>query len=213
MGRIAVEGIGDIDLGILVRPVEVAAAHLRAADPELSESALRQPLSLGINHIQMQVVHRLADGDVLLTLLQPVGSGEDGTFRGTIDIIELESLRRGHGSQLLTAGGEVAEGFVMEACGELITHLGGHERVGDAIGLEIVVQIRQVQAKIFRNDMHGGTRSKGRVHIHHTGVEAVARIGGNCVFGLQLVIALIPVAEGHEVAVLQLTALGNAGGA
>ena len=92
--------------------------------------------------------------------------------------------------------------------GKLASHLCGHEGVGNMVSLEIVVQGYQVEAYFLGDDIHRGTSGQGRIHIHHAGIEAVAGIGSHMVAGLQVVVAAIPVAEHHQVTMLQHATLG-----
>ena len=102
--------------------------------------------------------------------------------------------------------------MVLDARGELVAHLRGHERMGDAILLEVIVQRDEVEPDFLRDDMHRCSTSERGIHVHHAGIEAIAGIGGHLVLGFQIIEALIPVAEGHEVAVSELATLGNARG-
>ena len=97
--------------------------------------------------------------------------------------------------------------------GKLVAHLCGHERVGDVVLLEVLVQGNQVEADLLGHDVNGGAAGEGGIHVHHAGIKAIAGIGGHPVLGLEVIVALIPVAEGHQVGMRQLAALGNARGA
>ena len=103
--------------------------------------------------------------------------------------------------------------MVVAVHGELAAHLGGHEGVGDALLVEVVVQVGQVQAYVVADNHYCGACCEGRIHIHHAGVKAVAGIGGHLVAWTQVVVVPVPMTEGHEVAMFQLTAFGLAGGA
>ena len=103
--------------------------------------------------------------------------------------------------------------MVVAVHGELASHLRGHEGVGDVLLVEVVVQVGQVQAYVVADDNDGGACCEGRIHVHHAGVKAVAGIGGHLVAWTQVVVVPVPMTEGHEVAVLELAALGLAGGA
>ena len=92
---------------------------------------------------------------------------------------------------------------------KLTTYLRGHERMGDAFSIEVVVQIRQVQTDILADDIDRSATGQGRVHIHHACIETIAGIGCHLVLRLQVIVAMIPVTEGHKVAMLKLTALGR----
>ena len=85
--------------------------------------------------------------------------------------------------------------------------------MSDVVLLEIVVQCNEVEADFLGNDVNAGTAGERRIHVHHAGVESVTGIGSHLMLRLQAVETLIPVAEGHEVGVSELAALGNARGA
>ena len=97
--------------------------------------------------------------------------------------------------------------MVLDARGELVAHLRGHERMGDAILLEVIVQRDEVESDFLRDDMHRCSACERGIHIHHAGIEAIAGIGGHLVLGFQIVETLIPVAESHEVGVSELATL------
>ena len=59
------EGIVYVDLGGLLGAVEIAARHLRAADPQLAGSAHRYTMALRIHDIEMYIRNRLADRNLL----------------------------------------------------------------------------------------------------------------------------------------------------
>ena len=73
--------------------------------------------------------------------------------------------------------------------------------------LEIFIQRNQVKAQFLRHNMHRSTTSECWIHIHHTGIEAIARISSHIVLWLQTIELLIPMAEADEVAMRQLAAL------
>ena len=60
-------------------------------------------MALRINHIKTHIVERLTDGYFLQFLVHQIGRREDGTLRGSIDIIEVIALWRRDGHQFLTA--------------------------------------------------------------------------------------------------------------
>ena len=120
------------------------------------------------------------------------------------------ALWRRERSQFLATRQQILQRVVLDARGKLVRHLSGHERVGDLVLLEIVVQGNKVQTQFLGHDMHAGAAGKCRVKVHRAGVEAVAGISRHLVLRLQAEAAVVPVAEGHHVAVYQLTALGNA---
>ena len=205
------ERIVDIDLGSLLGAVEIAARHLRAADPELAGGAGRQTVELLVHDVEAHVVERLADGNILLIVVQQISRREDGALGRTVSVVHVVALGRLQGRELLAAHGEVLQRTVVHIRGKLVAHLRGDERVGDAVGVEVFVEVRQVEADVFTYYIYGGAAGQRGIHIHHAGVEAVAGIGGHMTLGRQPVVALIPVAEADEVAVLQLAALGHTG--
>ena len=78
--------------------------------------------------------------------------------------------------------------------------------------LEIIVQGHQVEPQFLWDDVDGCAASKGGIHVHHAGIETITGIGGHPVVGLKVIVALIPVAEGHEIGVGELASLGHTGG-
>jgi len=63
MQRVAArEWVGDEFLGAQVRPLDVAARHLDAADHQLAQHAHRQQLEVLVQHVAAQVGQRHPDG-------------------------------------------------------------------------------------------------------------------------------------------------------
>ena len=87
--------------------------------------------------------------------------------------------------------------------GKLATHLRGHKGMGDMVRLEIIVQSDKVQTNLLRNDIDRSTCRQRRIHIHHTGIKTIAGIGSHVVTRLQVIVAAIPVAEHHQIPVLE----------
>ena len=100
--------------------------------------------------------------------------------------------------------------MIIYAGRKLITYLRRHETVGDAVTLKILIEGNEVKAEFLRYDMHTGTRGKRWVEVHHAGIKAVAGIGGDSMFWTQVVITTIPIAEGYQIGMYQLTAFGYA---
>ena len=73
--------------------------------------------------------------------------------------------------------------------------------------IEVIIQIWQIQADVLADDVNASAASKGWVEVHHASIEAVTGISRHAVVFRQSIVPLVPVAEGHQVAVLQLTAL------
>ena len=84
--------------------------------------------------------------------------------------------------------------------------------MGNALLIEIVVEVGEVQADVVTNDVDAGTARQRRVEVHHAGIETIAGIRRHAVGGRQPIMALIPMAESHEVAVFQLTTLRRSRG-
>ena len=201
--------IPDVHLGGLLRTIQVAAAHLRTAHPQLAAGTLWQAVALLVDDVETEVVERLADGNVLLAVLHPVVGGEDGALRGTVAVVHLVALRRIERREFLATHGEEAQRVVVGVRGKLIAHLGGDERMGDEVLFEILVQVGQVQADVVADDVDAGTAGQRGIDVHHAGVEAVAGVGCHMASLAEFEATLIPVAEGHDVAVFQLAALGH----
>ena len=97
--------------------------------------------------------------------------------------------------------------MVVKVHRKLTAHLCGHKRMGNAFAIEVVVQVGQVQTDVLANDINGSTMGESGVHIHHTGIEAVAGVCSHLALRFQVVVAMVPMAEAHQIAVFQLTAL------
>ena len=168
-------------------------------------------MELRVNNVKAHVVERLADGNVCLVLLQRIGCCEDGTLRGTIAVVHHIVLWRVERRELLATDREVTQRMVIDIRGKLIAHLCRDERVGDVVGVEIVVKVGQVQAYVLAYDIDRSATSKGRIHVHHAGIEAIAGVRCHMTLRGKPVVTLIPMTEGDQVAVRQLAALGHAG--
>ena len=203
------EGIVDIYFSRLLRTIQVAPAHLRAADPQLARCTYRQTVALRVNDIEVHIVDGTSDGDILLLMLYGIDGYEHRRLCGTIEIAELETFWWIEGCQFLTTGGEELQRVVLDICSKLIAHLRGHKRVGDLVLLEIVIEGNQVKTQLLRDDMQRSTTSQGWIHIHHTGIKSVAGVSSHLVFWFQTVEALVPMTETDDIAVHQLTTLGH----
>ena len=199
--------ICQIGLCGLLRAVQIATAYLWATDPKFTYGTYRQTVELLIDDIQAEIVERLADGGVLLKLLQRVCGSEDRTFRRTIAVVQLICSGRCERQDFLATHGEMTQRMVVEVHRELTAHLCGHERMGNTFTVEILVQVGQVETDVLANDIDCSATGQGGVHIHHTGIEAVAGVCGHLVAWLQSVVTMVPVAETYQVAMFQLTAL------
>ena len=56
--------------------------------------------------------------------------------------------------------------MVLDAGDKLIGHLGSHERMGNTIPLEIVVQRQQIQTQFFGDDVQLGTYRQRGINLH-----------------------------------------------
>ena len=167
-------------------------------------------MTLGIDNIKVHVVDRFPDGYFFLFLIYLISRHKHCRLRRTVEVDKMKPFRWCDRGQFFTASGEIVQRMVFDTGSKLIGHLCRHKAVCDMFALEVVVQCDKIESYFLRNDMHSGTTSQCRIGFHHVGIETIAGIGGYMMFGLQTVIALIPMAEGHKVAMCQLTTLGYA---
>ena len=207
---LAAERIVDIHLGGLLRTVQIASGHMRTANPQLAHGTLRQTVELLVHDVEARIIERRADRDILQQLVHLILRDEDGTFRRTVAVVQLEVLRGLQRCQFLTSGNQVQQRVVVVVGSKLISDLRRHERVGDVVFLEVGVHLRQSQTDVITYNIYTGTARQCRIEVHHTAVEAVAGIARHMVLGLQLEAPLVPMAESCQIAVLQLTTLRNA---
>ena len=169
-------------------------------------------MSLFVNDVAFHILLRLADGDVLATVSHiVVGHVTDGLGRAIAvahDIVR----RRHHRRQLFTAREKPLQRLAFEVGGKLEGHLRGHEGVGDAVLLEIVIQGHQVKTDFLRDDIELGTDGERAIDLLYRGVEAVAGVCGDFALRGDVVTSLMHVAESHHVAVLHLAPFGHARG-
>ena len=97
------ESITDIDLCRLFGTVQITTAHLGARHPQFPSGTNRQTIALSVNNIKAHIVKWFAYGYLFHSLTNMISRCEDGTFRGTIHIIELIIRGRSQGGQLLTS--------------------------------------------------------------------------------------------------------------
>ena len=206
---LAAERIVDIHLGGLLRTVQIASGDVRTTDPQLAHSTLRQTVELLVDDVEARVVERCADRDVLQQLVHLILRDEDGTFRRTVAVVQLEVLRGLQRCQFLTGSNQVQQRVIVVVGSKLISDLRRHERVGDVVFLEVGVHLRQRQTNVVTDDIDTRTARQCRIEVHHTAVEAVTGIARHMVLSLQFEAPLIPVAECCQVVVLQLTTLGQ----
>ena len=99
--------------------------------------------------------------------------------------------------------------MVLDTGSKLVTYLRRHKRVGNTVLLKIFIEGNKIQTQFLRNDINRRAASQCRVRIHHIGVKTVAGIGCYLASWLEIKHLMVPVAEGHEVAVNQLATLGH----
>ena len=155
---------------------------------------------------------RIVIWDVQFVILHPVIGGENGAFRGTVAVVHLVVRWRVERREFLATHRKAAQRMVLDVGRELVAHLCGDERMGDTLLVEVVVQVGQIQTYVIADDMNASTAGEGRVEVHHAGIETIAGIRRHAVGGRQPIMALIPMAESHKVAVFKLAALGGSGG-
>ena len=92
---------------------------------------------------------------------------------------------------------------------ELIGHLRGHEGVGDAVFLEVVVQCHQVEAHFFGDDVQLGTNGERAKQLLNGSIKAKTGVCGYTTLLRNVVAILMHVTESHHVTLLYLTTFGN----
>ena len=187
-----------IHLCRFIRTIQIATTYLRTTDPQFSCCTYRHTTAMSINDIKMCIVDWLADRYLLLLLVNRICRSEYSTLS-----------RRRQRCQFLASYGEMLQRVVLDACGKLIAHLSGHERMGDIVLLEVFIQRNEVETQLLRDDIYGGSTGERGIHIHHAGIEAITGVCSHMMLWLEVVITLIPMAETYQVGVRQLTALRN----
>ena len=187
----------DIYFRHLFWTVQITAAYLRTANPQLTGCTYGQAMALLIDNIQASVVESLSNGDILQFLLHWIYGFEDGRFRRTIAVMQRIALGRNERGQLLATRHKMLQRVVLDGGGKLVGHLCGHEGIGNLLALKVVVQCYQVQTQFLRNDIDRSTASQSRIHIEHAGVEAIRSVGCHLVGFLQVEIAMIPMDKSH----------------
>ena len=204
------EGVFRERCGGLLGAVQIAPAHLGACDPKLACRADGQTLSGLVDHIQLHIVQRFADGHVPLKMLHLVKRGEDRALGGAVHIPGPDALRRKR-HHFFAACREQLQLAGVFHLRKLPADLGGHERMGDAVFGKVSVQLRQIQAHLFGNNVDSTARRERWVDVVHAGVKTVACIGCDARVFIHAIGFPVPGAEGVEVSVLQHDALGYAG--
>ena len=133
VGGIVRERIVQEHLGRLVRPSQVADAHLPSRDEQFAGRADGQALSALADDVGADAGQGLADGHVGHLLADVLAEDVSRRFRGTIGVDE-PVFGRGEAGELLATGVEDLERLVVrEVQGELGGHLGGHHHVRDSV--------------------------------------------------------------------------------
>ena len=101
-------------------------------------------MPLRVNNIKMCIVSRFADRYLLQSLVNRISGSEDGTLRRSVSVIEQIISWWNECSQFLTTNGEMLQLVVLNASSKLVTHLSGHERMGDVVLLKVFVQCYEV---------------------------------------------------------------------
>ena len=164
--RLISKRVADIHLGRLLGTVQIATRHLRASHPQLAASSCRQAEAFLVNDVELTVLDGFSNRDVLLLFLHPIVGDITNCFRRTIAIGEAECRRRCQGRQLLAARHQHLQGVVLDACGKLVGHLCRHERMGNAIRLEVVAESNQVESHLLGNDVEFCSNRQGREDFH-----------------------------------------------
>ena len=99
--RFVRERIGDKDLRLFIRTVQVASGHLRTAEPQLAKGTCGKPLAVRICDVCTYILQRFSDGNVGVFLIHLKGRHNDGGLRRTITVVQLVALRGRERRQLL----------------------------------------------------------------------------------------------------------------
>ena len=210
-----IEGVGDIDLSGFLGTIEVAPGHLRSGNPQLARCAHGQTAARLIDDVKLDVVQRPANRNVLHGLRHVEGGDADGAFGGAVEVHQRVVRGGSERSQLLAASQQIAQPVIFNGRGKLISHLRGHESVGNMLFFKIFVQRYQVQAQLFGNDVERGTASESGIGFHDVGIETITGVGRNAAVGSEVEPAVVPLAKSDDIAMHDLTTLGctrSAGG-
>ena len=180
---------------------------MRAANPQFAQCSWRQAVELFVDDVEARVVEWFAYWYVFFQFLHLVLSDEDSTLRGAIAVVQSEVLWRCQRGQFLAGCYQVQQRVIVVAGGKLVGHLCSHERMGDMIGLEVGIYLRQRQPDVVTYYIHAGTAGQRGVHVHHATVETITGIARHVMLSLEFKPTLIPMTERSQIAVLQLTAL------
>ena len=212
-GGIFVEGVGDERFCRLFGQVQVTGAHLRACNQQFAAGTHRQQLSVLSGYVCVYAREWSTDRDVRLLFLHAFADHVAGAFRRTVAVVELVARRRETGHLLATRGQDLESLAAREVDGELGGHLRGHEGVGDAVLLIVVVEGHQVEPDVFRDDMERGAGAERIPQVAHEGVEAETGVGRGTGFRPETGAFRGVAGEGGDVSVREHTALGGASGA
>ena len=206
------EGIGNKCLFCQIRAIQVAFGHARTGNQQLTGNQRRQATAVFVHHIDLVVVEGFSNGNALIKPVHALCSGINGAFRGTIAIVERGSTLHGRERyQLLTASGEKAQSFHVGHCVELPSHLGGHERMGNGVTVEISLQLQQIQPDFLLDDIDTGSGGQCRIEIHHVRIETVAGVSRHAACLVQIIKGPVPGTEVGKVFMHKLDSLWRAG--
>ena len=158
--------IADIHLGRLLGAVQVATRHLRACHPQLAAGTHGQAGAFLVHDIELAVLDGFSNRYVLLLFLHPIVGDVANRFRRAIAIGEAERRGRCEGRQLLASRHQHLQGVVLYAGGKLVGHLCRHERVGDAIRLEVIAESNQVESHLLGYDVEFCPNRQRREDFH-----------------------------------------------
>ncbi len=198
-----------VGLGGLVGTVDIASAHLRPGQTVFAGSTRWQTMTRLVEHVGMDGSHGLSDGDIRFPHLDGEHADAAAVLRRTISVGNGIVDSRGiDGRTLLAGDNQQTELFMGEVLGKLHTDLCRENERGDAFLVEIVCQPVQVHAILFRHQIDRGTHEQTGKHVGHVDVETERGIGcHNVVLGIESVAHAVSV--GHDIAVLNLAALGQ----
>ena len=203
--------VADIHFSRLLGTVQIATRHLRTCHPQLAACSYRQAEALLVHDIELAVLDGFSDRDVLLLLLYPIVGDVANRFRRAIAVGEAERRGRREGRQLLASRHQHLQGVVLDAGGKLVGHLCRHERMSDAIRLEVIAESNQVESHLLGYDVEFCPNRQRGEYFHGRGVEAKAGISCHTTLGVDIIGKLMHVAERYPIPVLRHATLGHAG--
>ena len=207
---VTAEGVPGKGLFCLFRTVQIGPGHLAAGDPKLTRRTGRQQISVLVHHIKFQIAQSRTDGHIIIFAVDLGDGCHDGTFGRAVCIVEVIG-RRIQGNQFFAAHGQMLQGGGSLQLSELTAHLGGNQCMGDLLFVIVFLELYQIQADAFINDMHTAAACEGGIGVGHVSIETVAGIHGTDRCFIDLIIPFCPVTEGCQVAVLKHDTLGKTG--